>query len=336
MAWTYADTANGYRNMWNEATILPAAQDDLLRIAKRIIANEDKYKEVEAATKVPWFWIAAIHDREASGDFEGVLHNGEKIIGKNQKTTLVPAGRGPFKTWQEAAIDALQYEDLDDVDKWDLPQMLLQAELYNGKGYIGKGVNSPYVWAGTSKQQAGKYVADRKWDPTAWDTQMGVAGVLKKLAELRPDIAARLATGAGTAAPAPVPVPTLPGVPSLPVQGVDLGPLLTRFAPVLIQVITFVIMSESMTAEQRAQAKQKLILDLITGLFAPGTAIAVPAAPVQAPAPTPQMGDLFGGLIGPLLGGALTGGAGPAASIGTQLIGGLLQTFINGMANQRR
>ncbi len=70
--------------------------------------------------------------------------------------------------------------------------MLFRAELFNGLGYVGKGVNSPYVWGGTSEQQSGKYVADHVWSSTAWDTQLGVAAVIKRLAEMRPDINAAL------------------------------------------------------------------------------------------------------------------------------------------------
>lgn len=126
------------------------------------------------------------------------------------------------------------------------------------------------------------------------------------------------------------------------VQPMDLAPLLQRFGPVLVQVIMFVLLSETMTPEQRAQAKQKLILDLITGLFAPGATIApAPTVPaVVTPPPVqqaPQIGDVFGGLIGPLLGGLFTSGAAPAASIGAnigmQLLNGLFQAMA---ANQRR
>jgi hypothetical protein len=70
--------------------------------------------------------------------------------------------------------------------------MLYQAEVFNGLGYVGKGINSPYVWAGTNHEQSGKYVADHQFNPNAEDSQLGVAAVLVRLAEKRPDIAADL------------------------------------------------------------------------------------------------------------------------------------------------
>jgi lysozyme family protein len=193
MAWDYESTKAGYEKLWSSASILPDAHDDLTTIAERIIADEQRYKAVEVDTGVPWFWLGAIHSRESDCDFDCCLHNGEEIIGTGEKTTLVPAGRGPFETWEESAIDALELQDLIDLEPWDCAQMHLQAELYNGLGYVNHGVNSPYVWAGTNHQQPGKYVADGVWDPNAWDKQMGTSGIWLKLCETRPDVAARFA-----------------------------------------------------------------------------------------------------------------------------------------------
>ncbi|MCX5921316.1 MAG: hypothetical protein NTW61_08385 [Candidatus Melainabacteria bacterium] len=52
------------------------------------------------------------------------------------------------------------------------------AELYNGTGYEDKGVPSPYVLAGTSAYQKGKYVADGQYDPNHVDEQLGVATLM--------------------------------------------------------------------------------------------------------------------------------------------------------------
>jgi lysozyme family protein len=189
MAWDYESTKAGYENMWLTAEILESAHYDLEMIADVIIKNEGRYRDVEEDTGVPWFWTGAIHSRESSCDFAGCLHNGEEIIGTGEKTTLVPAGRGPFETWEESAIDAYEYQDLTDIHPWDCAQMHLQCELYNGTGYISHETNSPYVWAGTTHQQPGKYVADGVWDPNAWDSQMGCSAIWKKLCERREDIA---------------------------------------------------------------------------------------------------------------------------------------------------
>lgn len=189
MTWDYESTKAGYENMWLTSEILEAAHYDLDMIVDTILLNEDRYVAVEEDTGVPWFWIAAIHSRESSLSFDGCLHNGEEIIGTGEKTTLVPAGRGPFETWEESAIDALEYQDLIGIEPWDCAQMHLQAELYNGTGYVSHATNSPYVWAGTTHQQPGKYTSDGNWDPNAWDEQMGTSAIWKKLCARRPDIA---------------------------------------------------------------------------------------------------------------------------------------------------
>jgi hypothetical protein len=71
--------------------------------------------------------------------------------------------------------------------------MAFESEGFNGWGYTGKGVNSPYVWAGSNHEQTGKYVADHVWDKNFDDPQIGTMTVLKRLSELRPDVAEALA-----------------------------------------------------------------------------------------------------------------------------------------------
>lgn len=156
--------------------------------AAKISANRARYEAVSKATGVPWDVIGVIHYRESSGDFAGVLHNGQKIIGTNKKTTLVPKGRGPFLTWEDAAIDALvnapPYAARN--KDWSIAGTLDILERYNGLGYRNKGLPSPYLWAGTDQYVKGKYVADGKYDPNHVDKQLGVAALLMKLRESMP------------------------------------------------------------------------------------------------------------------------------------------------------
>ena len=198
MAWDYESTKAGYENMWLTAEILESAHYDLDMIADAILMNEERYQAVEDDTDVPWYWIGAIHSRESSCSFSGHLHNGDPLTAR---TTHVPAGRPPEPldppyTWEESAMDALEYQDLLEIDPWDCAQMLLQAELYNGTGYVSHETNSPYLWAGTTHQEPGKYTSDGNWDPNAWDEQMGTAAIWLKLCERRPDIAAAFETEA--------------------------------------------------------------------------------------------------------------------------------------------
>lgn len=153
--------------------------------AAKIAANRKRYEAVSKATGVPWDVIGVIHYRESSGDFAGVLHNGQKIIGTGKKTTIVPKGRGPFSSWEEAAYDALMncapYAGKN--TDWSIGSTLDFLERYNGLGYRNKGLPSPYLWAGTDQYVKGKYVADGKYDPNHVDQQLGVAPILMKLRE---------------------------------------------------------------------------------------------------------------------------------------------------------
>lgn len=153
--------------------------------ATKIQANRSRYESVSKSTGVPWDVIGVIHYRESSGDFAGVLHNGQKIIGTGKVTTIVPKGRGPFATWEQAAIDALMNcAPFAGKNKdWSIAGTLDILERYNGLGYRKKGLPSPYLWAGTDQYVKGKYVADGKYDPNHVDKQLGVAPILMKLRE---------------------------------------------------------------------------------------------------------------------------------------------------------
>src|SRR5690242_20040956 len=106
MPYTYEALAPEYQRLWDTTKIIRDASE-LKRVATKVQAHKPVYEEVEKATGVPWQMVAVIHLREAGeqdiGRWQGVLHNGERIVGTSRKTTLVPAGCGPFSTWHDAA-----------------------------------------------------------------------------------------------------------------------------------------------------------------------------------------------------------------------------------------
>lgn len=166
---------------WNQAKFTRSTMIE--KQATQIENNRSRYEAVSSTTGVPWDIIAVIHYRESSCSFAGVLHNGEKIIGTGRKTTLVPKGRGPFSTWEQAAIDALMncapYAGKN--KDWSLGNTLDLLEAYNGLGYRKKGLPSPYLWAGTDQYTSGKYVADGKFNQNVVDQQLGAAAILMAL-----------------------------------------------------------------------------------------------------------------------------------------------------------
>lgn len=160
---------------------------DVSAIARALVKAKERYRTVEAKTGVPWSIIAVIHMRESSQSWTRSLAQGDPW---DQVSIHVPAGRGPFRSWEEAAIDALvncaphaaRWKD------WSIGGALTLLEQYNGLGYARRGVPSPYVWAGTDRYRAGKYVRDGVYDPQAVDRQPGCAGLLKAMIEIDPTI----------------------------------------------------------------------------------------------------------------------------------------------------
>jgi lysozyme family protein len=153
---------------------------ELKTLKNRFDATRERYEVVSSnCEKFPVDLMFALHFRESSCDFKGVLHNGERILGTGRKTKLVPAGRGPFLTWEEAAVDALMLKKAMFPTEWTLASKLEFAEKFNGLGYRNTSEFSPYVFAGTNfHDETGKYVADGKYSSTAPEKQLGVAAIL--------------------------------------------------------------------------------------------------------------------------------------------------------------
>jgi lysozyme family protein len=171
-------------NLWEKATVSPAKAHEARRIVDRIMAAKARYEAVDADTNVPWYVIAGLHNMESGGSFRHHLHEGSPLT---RRTRYVPKGRPktgspPFK-WEYSAKDALLYDRLDRVDWSRLHDTLYACERYNGTGYLRyhPSTPSPYLWAGTSVERPGKYVADGKWSSTARSSQLGISAVWKTM-----------------------------------------------------------------------------------------------------------------------------------------------------------
>ena len=170
---------------WANASLTRAAE--LKPVASRLVAAKARYQAVSAKTGVPWFVIACIHERESSQSWSKSLAQGDPW---NRVSTHVPKGRGPFNSWEEAAIDALVacHPYLAKWKDWSVGGTLTAWETYNGVGYANRGMASPYLWAGTNQYSAGKYVADGVFDPNYVDKQLGCAGMVKAMMQIDPSI----------------------------------------------------------------------------------------------------------------------------------------------------
>jgi lysozyme family protein len=160
----------------------PDRMPEVKAFTQRLVAGIEQYQNVEKATRVPWYVIGLIHGLEGSFSFKTHLHNGDPLT---HRTVNVPGGR-PIKgdppfTWQDSAIDALQYDAFSTWHDWTVAGICYKLEGYNGWGYRAHHINSPYLWSFSNNYERGKYVADGHWDPDAVSKQVGAIVALKQL-----------------------------------------------------------------------------------------------------------------------------------------------------------
>ncbi len=150
---------------------------NFVSIAKSLVAAKSRYVTVQNRTGVPWYFIAIVHERESSQSWTASLAQGDPW---NEVSTHVPAGRGPFSSWADAAVDALVRcpPFVAHNGDWSVGGLLTEFENYNGLGYAAMDKPSPYVWSGTDQYTSGKYVRDHVYDANTIDAQPGCAGIL--------------------------------------------------------------------------------------------------------------------------------------------------------------
>lgn len=173
---------------WQAAHVMASLVPLITSVSRRLLSAKMRYQAVEAATHVPWAIIAVIHERESSQSWQASLAQGDPW---NKVSVHVPRGRGPFSSWEEAAIDALTVcqPHLAQWDDWSIGGALCALDAYNGEGYWLHGMPSPYLWASTDQYSRGKYVSDGHFDPGAVDHQLGCAALLLRMTDLDPTIA---------------------------------------------------------------------------------------------------------------------------------------------------
>jgi len=175
-----------YENLFNACIIASKRLPKVEELCGKLAANQDRYRAVGDKLGIPWFFIAVVHNMEASQSFKGHLHNGDPL---KARTVQVPAGRPksgepPF-TWEQSAEDALTMRGLGANVDWSLTGLLYQIEGYNGWGYRlhHQHVLTPYLWSFSNHYVSGKYVEDGTWSDTAVSAQCGAAVLLRRLAE---------------------------------------------------------------------------------------------------------------------------------------------------------
>lgn len=186
----YSTLIKKYGALWETCEITPSRRAEVVAVAKRLVSPSAKaqYEEIEKVTTVPWWVIAVIHEREADQNFFFNIAQGDPW---NKISRHVPKGRGPFRSFFDAAVDALVHcpPYAARWNNWSPGGMLVLLMLYNGLGYeTFHHENSPYDWGATNHQQRGKYIADGQYSHSAWDSQIGCAAMLRAMMELDPSI----------------------------------------------------------------------------------------------------------------------------------------------------
>jgi lysozyme family protein len=165
-------------------------------------AARARFLAVERRTGVPWFVTGIVLTREAGSppNFHAWLHNGDPMFdhtGAARQTVNVPAHRppDPAVSWEDGAVDAYAIEGLIDA-AWSPARVAWLLEKFNGFGYrLHHHIHSPYLWGATSVQQRGKYTADRRWDPSVMDPQVGGMALLAALMTREPEIRSQMGDG---------------------------------------------------------------------------------------------------------------------------------------------
>ena len=177
---SYESLKSEYERNWANLQIRPARLGEANATARKAISGKATYQQVERLTGVPWYFVALCHYRESNFDFDTYLGNGETL---KRATCLVPKGRGPFASFVDGAVDALRIQHFVGTQDWCIARTLYRLECFNGLGYHAKGVNSPYLYGGSTlygptEARGGKFVADHVFDPNHVDTQLGTAVIL--------------------------------------------------------------------------------------------------------------------------------------------------------------
>ena len=182
-----------YEDNWTNLKIRPSREPAASKAAKRITAGKPRYQKVEKSTSVPWWFVGLVHLRESDLDFTKQLGQGDPL---DQVSTHEPKGMGPYRgpsAFEDSCVDALKHEGYLNQPDWSVARTCYRLEGYNGYGYHSHGVNSPYLYGGSTlygppEARAGKYVKDGVFSDSFNDPQLGTLVVLKKMMEGDPSI----------------------------------------------------------------------------------------------------------------------------------------------------
>jgi len=173
---------NEYRQRFRTAEVNANRKALVAGVVDSLVAKKARYERVGDPLDIPWWFVAVIHDLEASRNFNAHLHNGDPLT---HRTVHVPKNRPPGNppfTFEESARDALTLDGLAHKDDWSISRALFRFERFNGFGYRTASINipSPYLWSFSQHYRKGKFASDGNFDRNLVSQQCG-AGVLLRV-----------------------------------------------------------------------------------------------------------------------------------------------------------
>ncbi|MBC7790873.1 MAG: hypothetical protein H7Z74_13070 [Anaerolineae bacterium] len=163
-----------YRKYFDTAEIPAGESKKVAAALGRALHNRARYESVARLIGVPWVLLAALHEREATGNMSRHPANGDKL---DRRTVHVPKGLpkriDPPFTYENCAEE--EYAELrkpkDGI--WTEEWLAWSAEHFNGMGYAMANRPSPYLVASTTLEESGKYTSDGHFDESHLDGQVG-------------------------------------------------------------------------------------------------------------------------------------------------------------------
>jgi lysozyme family protein len=139
------------------ATVRFTREQEIDQTARKLLDHLPRYQSLSTKVGIPAVFIAAIHERESSANFNTNLGQGDSLA---RPSVHVPKGRPPLGappndhfpvSWEYAAEDALRLDHIDDNSApWSMAYACWKGEIYNGFGARNHGRYTGYLWAGTN------------------------------------------------------------------------------------------------------------------------------------------------------------------------------------------
>lgn len=179
---SYASLKPDYETLFASCQVRQERAGEVAWHVQKLRAYQARYEAVAGKLGIPWWFVGITHALEGSFNFKGHLHNGDPLTAR---TVQIPKGRpkvwNPPNDWESSAVDALTLKGYAGQEDWSVPRALYRFEAYNGWGYRGRGVHTPYLWSFSTHYDRGKFVKDKVYDPNAVSKQCGAAVMMKAL-----------------------------------------------------------------------------------------------------------------------------------------------------------